>query len=176
VDPSYILTSYVSKGKVVPVHAMKVYGGMNVKLHTFLISALDEAGWSGSRPGHFTAGKELTVRLNRILAGATASLDVLQNRRIPCTCHESNHTFSVVRAVTLSTYRPPYVGSFLLIKIYLNINLPPMPNPFTSLGPRKVQNRSPLAVVNMRYTLMVGMDDIIFHIFVHNFMQPTLKH
>jgi hypothetical protein len=40
-NPSYTLTSYVSKTKVVPVHAMKVYGGMSVQLHSFLTSALD---------------------------------------------------------------------------------------------------------------------------------------
>jgi hypothetical protein len=45
-----------SKSKV-PVHAMKVYGGLKVWLHLLLTSALDGGEWS-SRPRRFTSGKE----------------------------------------------------------------------------------------------------------------------
>jgi hypothetical protein len=36
---------------------MKAYGGVDVLIHIFLISALDGGEWSASRPGRFTPGK-----------------------------------------------------------------------------------------------------------------------
>jgi hypothetical protein len=33
---------------------MKTYGGVDVEIHIFLTSALDEGEWSASRPGRFT--------------------------------------------------------------------------------------------------------------------------
>jgi hypothetical protein len=44
----------LSNGKFVPVHAIKAYGGAEVQLHSFIISALDGREWSTSCPGHFT--------------------------------------------------------------------------------------------------------------------------
>jgi hypothetical protein len=38
------------EGKAVSVHAMKTYGGAEVKLHSFLTSALDGGKWWSSRP------------------------------------------------------------------------------------------------------------------------------
>jgi hypothetical protein len=35
---------------------MKVYGGVEVQLHAFLISALDGDEWSASHPIRFTPG------------------------------------------------------------------------------------------------------------------------
>jgi len=37
---------------------MKMYGGVEVQLHTFLASALGGGEWSASCPSHFTSGKE----------------------------------------------------------------------------------------------------------------------
>jgi hypothetical protein len=38
-----VLSYYVIiKGKIVPVHAMKLYGGIEVQLHSFLSKVLDE--------------------------------------------------------------------------------------------------------------------------------------
>jgi hypothetical protein len=43
-----------SAGEVVPVltryNAMKTYGGVELQLHAFLTSALDEGEWSASHP------------------------------------------------------------------------------------------------------------------------------
>jgi hypothetical protein len=39
---------------------MKAYGGVDVKIHVFLTSALDGDEWSVSRPGHFTPGNHWT--------------------------------------------------------------------------------------------------------------------
>jgi len=44
------------KGKVVTVlkhHTTMPYGEVEVKLHTFLITALDKDKWSASHSGHF---------------------------------------------------------------------------------------------------------------------------
>jgi hypothetical protein len=37
-------------------HAIKTYGGVEVQLHAFLISALDGDDWSAPRSGRFTPG------------------------------------------------------------------------------------------------------------------------
>jgi hypothetical protein len=37
---------------------MKVYGGVNVLIYIFFISALVRGEWSGSRPGRFTPGEK----------------------------------------------------------------------------------------------------------------------
>jgi hypothetical protein len=54
-----ILRVTKGKGKVVPVfnYAMKAYGGVDVKIHIFLTSALVGGEWSASRPGRFTPGE-----------------------------------------------------------------------------------------------------------------------
>jgi hypothetical protein len=36
---------------------MKAYGGVDVQIHIFLISALAGCEWSASRPGRFTPGE-----------------------------------------------------------------------------------------------------------------------
>jgi hypothetical protein len=36
---------------------MKVYGGVDVETHVFLMSALVGGEWSASRPGRFTPGE-----------------------------------------------------------------------------------------------------------------------
>jgi hypothetical protein len=48
---------------------MKVYGGMDIYIHVFLISALAEDEWSASRPCRFTPGKESPVPVGEKLGG-----------------------------------------------------------------------------------------------------------
>ena len=48
------------KVKVDPVHTMKAWGGVEVKQHMFLITAIDVGGWTASCPSCFTA-KERTA-------------------------------------------------------------------------------------------------------------------
>jgi hypothetical protein len=50
-----LMTSWYSRTyETFLCHALKAHGGVDVQLHTFLISALDGVEWSASRPGHFT--------------------------------------------------------------------------------------------------------------------------
>jgi hypothetical protein len=42
---------------------MKAYGGVDIKIHICLTSALGEGEWSASRPGRFTPGERLYRRL-----------------------------------------------------------------------------------------------------------------
>jgi hypothetical protein len=48
----------VKYGKIVPVHAMKATGGIEVQLHSFITKALDGDDGSTSRPDTFTLRKE----------------------------------------------------------------------------------------------------------------------
>jgi hypothetical protein len=43
--------------------------GVEVRLHPFLISALDRSDWPPSRPGRFTLGKEREYLRNRSFEG-----------------------------------------------------------------------------------------------------------
>ena len=43
--------------KIVPVHAMKVCGGMELQLQSLLTIALDVREWSASFPRSFTSGE-----------------------------------------------------------------------------------------------------------------------
>jgi hypothetical protein len=55
---------------------MKVCRGVEVQLHTFLMSALDGSKWSTPRSGHLTPWKTLRYSLHRRLRGLTARPDV----------------------------------------------------------------------------------------------------
>lgn len=46
------------KSKMFPVHAIKVYGGADVRLYSFLSSELVGSEWSNLRPASFNPGKE----------------------------------------------------------------------------------------------------------------------
>jgi hypothetical protein len=44
---------------------MKTYEEVEVKIHVFLTSPIDEGLWSTSRSGHFTPGKSLSIILRK---------------------------------------------------------------------------------------------------------------
>lgn len=50
------MTEVKVKGKVVPVHSVKAYGGVEVSLHSFSTVALDGCELSASHPGGLTNG------------------------------------------------------------------------------------------------------------------------
>jgi hypothetical protein len=62
---------------------MKASGGVNVLLHIFFISALDEGDWLASRPGRFTSGERAagTHYIEGCL-GPRTGLDDVERRKI----------------------------------------------------------------------------------------------
>jgi hypothetical protein len=79
---------------------MKAYWGMEVQLHAFLTSALDEGEWSASRPGRFTP-RERALGTHWIggWLGPRAVLDAVVNRKIPSPLQESNPRTPIVQLV-----------------------------------------------------------------------------
>jgi len=53
------------KSTVVPVSAMKAWGGVKVKLQPLLTSALDQSAWSGARLVRLVPGKDNRFPLTR---------------------------------------------------------------------------------------------------------------
>jgi hypothetical protein len=70
---------------------MKVYWGVEVWLHEFFNSPLDEGEWSASRPGHFSS-RERAPDTHWIggWVGLRAGLDTVVKRKIPSPCRDSN--------------------------------------------------------------------------------------
>jgi hypothetical protein len=70
---------------------MKAYWGVEVYLHAFLTSALDEGEWSASCLGRFTP-KERAPGTHWIggWMGPRASVDTAVRRKIPNPCRDSN--------------------------------------------------------------------------------------
>jgi hypothetical protein len=69
---------------------MKMYGGVEILLLPFSISALDDGQWS-SRPGRFTPWE--TAPGTHCIRGSVdsrAGLNAVENRKISCICWELN--------------------------------------------------------------------------------------
>jgi hypothetical protein len=72
-------------------HAMKVYWGMEVQLHTFLTSALDGGVWSALRPGRFTPGEKAPgTHWIGGWVGPRAVLGAVVKRKIPSPARNRN--------------------------------------------------------------------------------------
>jgi hypothetical protein len=70
VNPEIIFASLITTPR-------KHIEGVEVKLHAFLISALDGDEWSTSRPGHFTPGETPQYPLDKRLGGPISGLDAV---------------------------------------------------------------------------------------------------
>jgi hypothetical protein len=57
-------------------------GWLQVRLHSFLTSALDGVKWLNLRSGRFTPGKSLTTHCIGRWVGPSASLDVSEKRKV----------------------------------------------------------------------------------------------
>lgn len=78
------------KGKTVSVHAMKVYEEVELQLHSFFISALDEGQWLASHPNCFTPSKRALSSHVIGWVGLRAILDAFEKRKISCFSQEMN--------------------------------------------------------------------------------------
>jgi hypothetical protein len=72
----------VKQNKVAPLHAMKVYGGMEIRLHLFFPLALDGDVSSTLRCGCITPGKEPLVPIEWEADWAPALFWTLSNRKM----------------------------------------------------------------------------------------------
>jgi hypothetical protein len=84
-------------------HAMKMYWGVEVKLHAFLTSALNGGEWSASRPGRFTPRE--TAPGTHWIGGwmdPKASVDAVVKRKIPSPRRESNPRTPIFQPVVHS--------------------------------------------------------------------------
>jgi hypothetical protein len=87
------------KRKVVPVHAVKAHGGVEVQLHWLLNLAQDRGEWEDTCPGHFTP-RERAIFTHWIggWASPSTSWDILEKKKkICCPSCELNHFSSVIQ-------------------------------------------------------------------------------
>jgi hypothetical protein len=83
---------------------METYVEVDVYLHAFLTSALDEGEWSVSRLGYFTPGEEtLDTHCIGGWKRARSDLDAVVRRKNNSSCRESNHGHPTPILVTLLT-------------------------------------------------------------------------
>jgi len=76
-----------SKGTSVPQHAMKVHGGVELRLHIFLISAQHKCKGTDSRPSRFTSGTAAPFSYHVAdCVGTTAGLIAVGRTHLSSTC------------------------------------------------------------------------------------------
>jgi hypothetical protein len=78
-------------------HAMKMYRGVEMYLHTFWTLALDRGEWSASHPDNFSP-REIAPSILRTgdRVGPRFAMNIVGNRKVSCTCLESNSGSLVV--------------------------------------------------------------------------------
>jgi len=65
------------------MHVMAIVRGVEIFLHSFLISALDAGEWLTSRPGRFIPRQELRYQLNRRLCQLHSRYGRLGSEKTP---------------------------------------------------------------------------------------------
>jgi hypothetical protein len=77
---------------------MDKYEGVEIQLHMFLITALDEGKWSALRPGRFTPRERAPgTHSTGGWVGPRAVLDAVVRRKIPSPRWESNPRTPIVQ-------------------------------------------------------------------------------
>jgi hypothetical protein len=84
-------------------HAMKMYGGVKIQLHTFLIMVLDGGEWSASHPSCFTSEERDPYAHLIGWASPRASLDTVIRGENPFTAPARNRTL-VIWPIAQSLY------------------------------------------------------------------------
>jgi hypothetical protein len=75
-------------------HAIKMHGGVEAKLHTFLTWVLDGSEWSASHLSHFTTGERApSTHWIGGWVGPRGGVDALMKRKILCPCQELNSSY-----------------------------------------------------------------------------------
>jgi hypothetical protein len=79
---------------------MKSYWGVEVQLHAFLTSALDEGEWSASGPGRFNPRERAPgTHWVRIWVGPRAVLDTVMKRKIHSCRRESSPRTPIIQPI-----------------------------------------------------------------------------
>jgi hypothetical protein len=91
-----------------PVHTMKAYEGMGMCLHAFLTSVPFWCEWSASCPGHYLHGKSAQYVLNRMLGDSSATLAILEKRKISCLMPEFNCDYWIFLLIACPLYQVHY--------------------------------------------------------------------
>jgi hypothetical protein len=89
-----------------------MYGGVEVELHAFLISAIDRKKFQFHAPVFLLRGEGQSWFPFDIGWGPTSGLDGAEPRKIPFFCRESNMESSVVHSVGQTVYRLNYPGFY----------------------------------------------------------------
>jgi len=80
---------------------IKAQGGVEVYLHTFLLRILVRIRWSASLPSHVNPGNAPGTHL---IEGSWVVWTLLEERKISCSCQESNQNPSVLQSIAQSLY------------------------------------------------------------------------
>jgi hypothetical protein len=83
---------------------MKVYGGVNVEFHDFLISAAVWGEWSASHPSCFISGeKDLSIHWIRGWVGSRTCLDDVEKRKLMIMIQTQMSQSSSLKPVIIQT-------------------------------------------------------------------------
>ena len=80
---------------------IKAQGVVEVYFHTFLLRILVGIRWSASLPSHVSPGKTPGTHL---IEGSCVVWTLLEERKISCSCQESNQNPSVLQSRAKSLY------------------------------------------------------------------------
>lgn len=94
------LTGSNSEGKVIPMHAKKAYGGVEILRHSLLTLELVGGEWSASRPRRFIPGERaIDSHCKRRLGGPHSRSGRFGEEKLAFSYRKSNHDSSAIQSV-----------------------------------------------------------------------------